>query len=543
MQLRKISDEFGHRPRNRDLSDKIQKVCFNRFCGIKQACDAAKIDKPDFDSIAYTHLSDESLLNIIRDKYSILKRELVSSDFHEPGTRVFERRFGSFKKALYKAGVDFKGCEKWKSGIIMDLIPKNMLTVQEFSEKANLRSPIVYARIKSGFYETSKIINGKNYINVSEADKILSFAQQERVTHSYRIDEELHLAFVKKCKENEERQTDVIVRLISEYIKANSDLTSEREESKIVNTWVFSDLNGNVKTTDNLSKWSVENEKILPGTAHQFRFGMSSLKKRLLSGSVLMSDSFKGWKLLEIYDKNGDKIEIPQIRTNPNCIMAGDEFEKIKVIGDAEEYYNLKCLCLSCGKEFVTSRQVILQNKDLGCPQCASEIRKEQKANKKLKEYKKEIGERFGELIVIDVIIRKNKYYEHYYICKCDCGNVVEIQRRRVRSGGALTCGHNRDSILKNGKGISKKLHVDGTYISAIDGTRKLNKNNTTGHVGVSYSERLGGLYRAYINFKRKQYDLGLYERKEDAIKAREEAEKEIYGNFLEWYEKEYPKI
>lgn len=50
------------------------------------------------------------------------------------------------------------------------------------------------------------------------------------------------------------------------------------------------------------------------------------------------------------------------------------------------------------------------------------------------------------------------------------------------------------------------------------------------------------GKYRAYINFKRKQYYLGLYEKIEDAVFARKQAEKHVYGEFLDWYASEHPE-
>lgn len=58
---------------------------------------------------------------------------------------------------------------------------------------------------------------------------------------------------------------------------------------------------------------------------------------------------------------------------------------------------------------------------------------------------------------------------------------------------------------------------------------------------GVSYYAKYGK-YRAYINFQRKQYYLGLYEKIDDALKARKSAEENIYGNFLKWYQDTYPE-
>ena len=67
----------------------------------------------------------------------------------------------------------------------------------------------------------------------------------------------------------------------------------------------------------------------------------------------------------------------------------------------------------------------------------------------------------------------------------------------------------------------------------------KIPSNNTSGVKGVCYNKR-SKKWIAQIVFKGHSYFLGGYEKKEDAIKARKTAEKEKFGNFLEWYEKEY---
>ena len=46
--------------------------------------------------------------------------------------------------------------------------------------------------------------------------------------------------------------------------------------------------------------------------------------------------------------------------------------------------------------------------------------------------------------------------------------------------------------------------------------------------------------WRSRIFFKGRYYSLGFFDNKEDAIKARKEAEERIFGEFLEWYYKEY---
>lgn len=47
----------------------------------------------------------------------------------------------------------------------------------------------------------------------------------------------------------------------------------------------------------------------------------------------------------------------------------------------------------------------------------------------------------------------------------------------------------------------------------------------------------------AQIAFQGKNYNLGLYWSKKDAIKAREIAEEKIFGDFLRWYEEHKKEI
>ncbi len=127
-------------------------------------------------------------------------------------------------------------------------------------------------------------------------------------------------------------------------------------------------------------------------------------------------------------------------------------------------------------------------------------------------------------------------------LCEClKCGGLSEIQLTRIISGQSAMCQKCAEKNLKIGHDIRDMASSGGTLVTAIDGRRQTNKNSSTGHTGVSVYKQ-SGKYRAYINFKRKQYHLGLYDRLEDAISARETAEKEIYGDFLKWYVETYPE-
>ena len=63
---------------------------------------------------------------------------------------------------------------------------------------------------------------------------------------------------------------------------------------------------------------------------------------------------------------------------------------------------------------------------------------------------------------------------------------------------------------------------------------KKLMANNTSGHTGVQATA--DGKWTARIVFKRKRYYLGTYSEYDDAVKARERAEEELFGGFLADY-------
>lgn len=154
-----------------------------------------------------------------------------------------------------------------------------------------------------------------------------------------------------------------------------------------------------------------------------------------------------------------------------------------------------------------------------------------------LEKAKKYINNKKGEL-TIKSIIGMRKYsgtYQTFVRCECSCGNSVDVLLSQVLAGNRNSCGHVKNRNLEK----SQAAHVEGTYIYAIDGRKHIQSNNSTGYTGISMRN---GKYRAYINFKKKQYHLGTYENIDDAIEARKVAEKEIYGSFLEWYAENYPE-
>lgn len=222
-------------------------------------------------------------------------------------------------------------------------------------------------------------------------------------------------------------------------------------------------------------------------------------------------------------------------------ITPGKTYGAVKVIKRAERSYCAwECRCQKCGQFFVGTATDIRRLEEFGCPSCRAKALEA----KKVEDLQKEVGRFYGNLKVTGVSYdnRDGKGKRAYAACECQiCGGMSEIYLSRLRSGGASKCAACSRKVLAPGREIGKKMHVDGTFIPAINGGRAVNKNSSTGHTGVSYHKQTGK-YRAYIFFKRRQYSLGLYDKIEDAVAARKAAEKEMYGDFLEWYAAEHPE-
>lgn len=96
---------------------------------------------------------------------------------------------------------------------------------------------------------------------------------------------------------------------------------------------------------------------------------------------------------------------------------------------------------------------------------------------------------------------------------------------------------------VKNGKKvgsiIKEQYCTDGTNLNNIL-TKRLYKNNTSGIKGV-YWDKTQNKWAAQITFQGKTHTLGRFDKKQEAERARKEAEKEYFGNYIENYKRNNP--
>lgn len=137
-------------------------------------------------------------------------------------------------------------------------------------------------------------------------------------------------------------------------------------------------------------------------------------------------------------------------------------------------------------------------------------------------------GLRFGKLTVEGRSGNKAKDGNPLWRCRCDCGREVDVRQSNLQSGWTKSYGCQRDP--------GRNLHYKyGTCLELLR-PNLMYRTNTSGVKGVYYS-KTRGKWIAQIMFRNKCYYLGGVDTIEDAAEARREAEKQVFGDFLHWYE------
>ena len=140
-------------------------------------------------------------------------------------------------------------------------------------------------------------------------------------------------------------------------------------------------------------------------------------------------------------------------------------------------------------------------------------------------------GRRFGRLKALYPTENRDRHGTVCWICRCDCGQEVEVSAASLMGGICKSCG-----CLKkeNQEKIRERLHrVDGTCVEFLE-KRKYRKDNKSGFRGVFCTP--SGKYRVSIGFRGKRIYLGVYNTFEEAVAARKKGEEEIHGGFLREY-------
>lgn len=183
--------------------------------------------------------------------------------------------------------------------------------------------------------------------------------------------------------------------------------------------------------------------------------------------------------------------------------VIGQKFNKLLIIDEIKknnEYY-LKCKC-DCGNITIVKKSNVLNGhtQSCGCKQ-------------KNKLYDKLVGKRYGKLVVLKQLDKADRNGHKHFICKCDCGNQVEVLGANLIHNQTQSCG-------------CKKI------ISQY--TSKTPRNNKSGVKGVFYDIRMEK-WIAKITINSKVYKSS-FDNKEDAVLARKKYEDDYYSPLIEKY-------
>lgn len=199
--------------------------------------------------------------------------------------------------------------------------------------------------------------------------------------------------------------------------------------------------------------------------------------------------------------------------------LTGRRFGKLTVL---EELGGGRILCrCDCGEEKIFIKSNVKRGLARSCGHC---VRRHTRHDL----IKDTVGRRFGKLTVL-----KELGYRRV-LCRCDCGNVKEVNKSHLLSGDIVSCGC--EQKMSAIKARVSKLYK-GTDINKIS-AEKPTSRSTTGIRGVSYSTRRGK-YRANIGFRGQKFELGWFDTIEEAAAARKTAEERLYKPLIaEWKEK-----
>lgn len=153
--------------------------------------------------------------------------------------------------------------------------------------------------------------------------------------------------------------------------------------------------------------------------------------------------------------------------------LIGQRFGKLLVISrDKESPQNWICKC-DCGNTKSVRGASLRAG---GVKSCGCLSRSPTGVNKTTKEmskkYKDAIGKKFGKLTVL-----KSKN-DQYYMCKCDCGKMVDVYKYSIISGNTTSCGCQRaQTYLANKKQEYEKMV--GQKVNMLTIKKCYYKNNT----------------------------------------------------------------
>lgn len=127
--------------------------------------------------------------------------------------------------------------------------------------------------------------------------------------------------------------------------------------------------------------------------------------------------------------------------------LTGMKFGKLTAVEymKTDKYRNAlwKCKC-DCGNYLITKGTLLTNGKVVSCGQCENKYNLIEPQKTEIKTSL--VGKKFGRLLAIEERIHtkegeKEKATDIYYLCRCDCGNEIEVSRFSLLAGRTKSCG------------------------------------------------------------------------------------------------------
>lgn len=208
--------------------------------------------------------------------------------------------------------------------------------------------------------------------------------------------------------------------------------------------------------------------------------------------------------------------------------LVGQTFGRLTVIDEAERTKRgvVKFLC-QCSCENKTRIEVLARSLKSGNTTSCGCLKKELVSKRN---YKNLVGKIFGRLTVLKDVGRKHG--EVLWLCKCNCGNEVNITANNLKNGGTKSCGCLNESWIASElkKYCIKNHNAKSEY--------KILRNPETGYwlsydifipVKSIYIEVHGGQHYKFIEYFHKTKDVFEYNKKLDKLKKNYAKKNGIY--------------
>lgn len=208
--------------------------------------------------------------------------------------------------------------------------------------------------------------------------------------------------------------------------------------------------------------------------------------------------------------------------------LKGQIFGDLKVLNKAEEQHRdtrggvwWTCRC-SCGNTCDVLASLLITGKKTHCG-CKTEPKNY---------FHKDItGQTFNYLTALYPTQQRTYKGAVVWHCRCVCGKEIDVSYNELVYTNLQSCGCKK---IEHNKILPSFLtYLDGTSLDMLK-SKKIWANNTTGARGVYL---IKGKYVAKIVFQKKAYHLGTYKSFEDAVEARQKADKLLREKIVNYYE------